>query len=102
VHIGEVGRGLKLLFWSQIGGTSEPRPHAFMCCFASENAGRLLLRAGIVSFKPACPNCDLPRKQNGLVDRLRHQTAQSFASDVVGAEMLPSVNPAQSRLFRRR
>jgi len=58
-------------------------------CFASENAGRLLLRAGIVSFKPACPNCDLPRKQNGLVDRLRHLPAQTFASDVVGAEMLP-------------
>jgi hypothetical protein len=47
-------------------------------------------------------NCDLPRKQNGLVDRLRHLTAQTFASDVVGAEMLPSVNPAQSRLLRRR
>ena len=45
---------------------------------------------------------DLPRKQNGLVDRLRHLTAQTFASDVVGAEMLPSVNPAQSRLLRRR
>jgi len=51
--------------------------HTRSCaCFASENAGRLLLRAGIVSFKPACPNCDLPRKQNGLVDRLRHLPAQ--------------------------
>jgi hypothetical protein len=47
-------------------------------------------------------NCDLPGKQKGLVDRLRHLTAQTFASDVVGAEMLPGVNPAQSRLLRRR
>jgi len=47
-------------------------------------------------------NCDLPRKQKGLVDRLRHLTAQNFASDVVGAEMLPSVNPAQPRLLCRR
>jgi hypothetical protein len=32
-------------------------------------------------------NYDLFRKQNGLVDRLRHLTAQTFAHDVVGAEM---------------
>jgi hypothetical protein len=28
-------------------------------------------------------NCDSPWKQNGLVDRLRHLTAQTFASDMV-------------------
>jgi hypothetical protein len=48
-------------------------------------------RAGIVSFEfvPAANhiwsvhNCDSPWKQNGLVDRLRHLTAQTLASDVV-------------------
>src|SRR5260370_14577319 len=62
------------------------------------------------SFEPSFPaitlgqsqDCDLPGKQKGLVDRLRHLTAQTFASDLVGAEMLPGVNPAQSRLLRRR
>ena len=47
-------------------------------------------------------NCDLFGKQNGFVDRLRHLMAQIFTSHVVGAEMLPSVNPAQSCLLRRR
>lgn len=47
-------------------------------------------------------NCYLFGKQNGFVDRLRHLTAQSFSSHVVGAEVLPGVNPAQSRLLRRR
>jgi len=69
----------------------------------------LLQRAGIVSFEPASPgshltnsqNCASPGKQNGLVDRLRHLPAQTLATDVVGTEMLPSVNPAQSRLLRR-
>jgi hypothetical protein len=62
------------------------------------------------SFEPSFPaitlgqsqDCDLPGKQKGLVDRLRHLTAQTFACDVVGAEMLPGVNPTQSRLLRRR
>ena len=45
---------------------------------------------------------DLLGKQNGFVDRLRHLTAQIFSSHVVGAEVLPGVNPAQSRLLRRR
>jgi hypothetical protein len=71
----------------------------------------LLRRTGIFTFDPASPakftlgqsqNCDLFGKQNGFVDRLRHLMAQIFTSHVVGAEMLPSVNPAQSRLLRRR
>src|ERR1700730_12764412 len=70
----------------------------------------LLRHAGLFSFEPGSrritlvesQNYDLFRKQNGLVDRLRHLTAQTFASDVVGAEMLPRVDPAQSRLLRRR
>jgi hypothetical protein len=47
-------------------------------------------------------SCNSFGKQNGLVDRLCHLTAQTFASDVVGAEMLPGVNSAQSRLLGRR
>jgi hypothetical protein len=70
----------------------------------------LLRRTGIFIFGPASrriklgqsQNCDLFGKQNGFVDRLRHLTAQIFSSHVVGAEMLPSVNPAQSCLLRRR
>jgi hypothetical protein len=46
--------------------------------------------------------CNSLGKQNGLVDRLCHLAAQTFASDVVGTEMLPSVDPAQSRLLLRR
>src|SRR6202165_2907704 len=54
-----------------------------------------------VSFEPASPgnhtlgpsqNRDLLGKQNSLVDRLRHLTAQMFASDVIGPKMLTRVN----------
>ena len=78
-----------------------------MCLLRQPNAG--VPTAGIVSFQLRAEShsliprdCDLPREQNGLVDKLCYLTAQTFASDVVGAEMLPSVNPAQSRLLRRR
>ena len=40
-------------------------------------------------------------EQNATVDRLCHLPAQILASDVVSAEVLPSVNTAQSRFLRR-
>jgi|ERR1700746_1408431 hypothetical protein len=60
-----------------------------------------ILYTGWIKFRQS-HNCDSPRKENGLVDRLRHLAAQTFATNVVGAEMLPRVNPAQTRLLRRR
>ena len=75
----------------------------------SEMPACLLPRAGMVSFDLFQPyqlrkshSCNSLGKQNGLVDRLRHLTAQMFAGDVVGAEMLPSVNAAQSCFLGRR
>src|SRR5207245_9578980 len=39
--------------------------------------------------------------QNAAIDRFGYLFAQSLAGDVVGAEVLPRVNTAQSRFLRR-
>ena len=45
-------------------------------------------------------NGSSPGEQNGVRDRLCYSRAQTFASDVVGPEVLARVNSAQSRLLR--
>src|SRR6266568_4053293 len=43
-----------------------------------------------------------PSAKNAGIDRFCYLFAQSLAGDVVGAEVLPRVNTAQSRFLRRR
>ena len=45
-------------------------------------------------------NRSSPGEQNGVRDRLCYSRAQTFASDVVGSEVLARINSAQSRLLR--
>ena len=45
-------------------------------------------------------NRSSPGEQNGVRDRLCYSRAQTFASDVVGPEVLAGINSAQSRLLR--
>lgn len=44
--------------------------------------------------------CHSPRAQNRVRDRLCHVVAETFASDVVGPEMLAGIDSAQARLLR--
>ena len=50
------------------------------------------------SLRPKA-ECTLPGEQNGVYDRLCYLPAQTFASDVVGPEVLAGVDSAQSRLL---
>ena len=56
----------------------------------------------LTKFHLRLPNRLSPREQNGVDDRLCYLLAETFASDVVGSEVLAGINSAQSCLLRSR
>src|SRR5207237_7442297 len=71
-----------------------------LTCFFSSCASSTSCETSLTRLTPLSGVLFLS-EQNATVDRLCHLPAQILASDVVSAEVLPSVNTAQSRFLRR-